>query len=548
MSNAEQTVAATKRQQAPEPNIARIAELAARVLSGDILLPKFQRDFVWEKQQILDLLDSIARGFPIGSVLPWRSREQLRSERNIADLAIAPTQQDYPVNYLLDGQQRLSTICGALYWRGKDASSRWNVAFDLREKSFLHLDTLADPPLHQVRLNRLSEPSAFFKHVSSLDNLEANDVATLKANAEELFNRFADYKIATVTLLEMSIEAVAPIFERINSKGTPLTIVDLMRAATWSEDFDLFDAIGSITSELNFKNFGGIDRKAILRSLSAAAGGGFSESSIDNLRKHPPKVLQKAVDDTKRAYLRTADFLSTELHIAGDASLPYLNQAVVLAEIFRQIETPTAAQLKEVGKWFWRTAASGYFGGWNTGNMSADQLATQRFAAGTTQEIESSASTPGTSIWSNQQFRSNAAHSKILVLILSFNRPVDLLTGQKIDVDKALYQGNTKEFHHFFPRNFLTAAKGVSARRANVLANIIMLTAGSNKIITNRAPSDYLKQVEAALGDRMPDALAANLISPKAFKAAVSDDYEAYIAARSETIADRVAELCQWKK
>jgi hypothetical protein len=54
--------------------------------------------------------------------------------------------------------------------------------------------------------------------------------------------------------------------------------------------------------------------------------------------------------------------------------------------------------------------------------------------------------------------------------------------------------------------------------------------------------------VEAALGDRMPDALAANLISPKAFKAAVSDDYEAYIAARSETIADRVAELCQWKK
>ena len=228
-------------QKAPEPSIARIAELAGRILSGDILLPKFQRDFVWDKSQILGLLDSIARGYPIGSVLLWRSREQLRSERNIADLQIAPTQQDYPVNYLLDGQQRLSTICGALYWKGTDVSSRWNVAYDLREQKFLHLDTISDPPTHQIRLNRLADPSAFFKQVSSLDNLDAPDIPLLKQNADDLFNRFSDYKIATVTLLEMSVEAVAPIFERINSKGTPLTIVDLMRAATWSEDFDLFE-------------------------------------------------------------------------------------------------------------------------------------------------------------------------------------------------------------------------------------------------------------------------------------------------------------------
>ena len=96
---------------APEPTVDRIEELAGRILRGDILLPKFQRDFVWEKHQILDLLDSIANNYPIGSVLLWRSRELLKSERNIADLEIAKTQSGYPVNYLLDGQQRLSTIC-----------------------------------------------------------------------------------------------------------------------------------------------------------------------------------------------------------------------------------------------------------------------------------------------------------------------------------------------------------------------------------------------------------------------------------------------------
>jgi hypothetical protein len=188
---------------APDPSVDRIEELAGRILRGDILLPKFQRDFVWEKHQIIDLLDSIANNYPIGSVLLWRSREHLRSERSIADLEIAPTQLDYPVNYLLDGQQRLSTICGALYWQGGDPNSRWNLAYDLRERSFIHLTTLDDPPLHHVRLNKLTDPSTYFKHVSSLGTLKAADVAALEASANELFGRFKDYKVATVTLHEM---------------------------------------------------------------------------------------------------------------------------------------------------------------------------------------------------------------------------------------------------------------------------------------------------------------------------------------------------------
>lgn len=430
MSNSPKVVVASR---APEPTVDRIEELAGRILRGDILLPKFQRDFVWEKRQILDLLDSIVNNYPIGSVLLWRTHSKLRSERNIADLEIAPTQQGYPVNYLLDGQQRLSTICGALYWHGSDADSRWNLAYDLRERKFVHLETLDSPPLHQIRLNKLADPSVYFQHVSSLKTLGAKDYSALEASAKELFDRFKDYKIATVTLHDMSIEAVAPIFERINSKGTPLTIVDLMRAATWSETFDLIDAIDGITGELQEKDFGGIERKAILRNISAAAGGGFSESSIDGLRKHSASELEKAVAQTKAAYARAVDFMSTELHIPSDAQVPYVNQVVVLSEIFRQLDHPTPLQLAEIKKWFWRTAAAGYFGGWNTGNMAADQLAARRFASGEATIIETTAVNPGPNLWSAQQFRSNAAHSKILILLLAFNRPVDLLTSQKID-------------------------------------------------------------------------------------------------------------------
>jgi hypothetical protein len=543
MSTAPKIIVASR---APEPTVDRIEELAGRILRGDILLPKFQRDFVWDKPQILDLLDSIVNNYPIGSVLLWRTHAKLRSERNIADLEIAPTQEDYPVNYLLDGQQRLSTICGALYWHGSDVNSRWNLAYDLRERKFLHLNTLEDTPLHQIRLNKLADPSIYFQHVSSLRNLGAQDIANLEARSKELFDRFKDYKIATVTLHDMSIEAVAPIFERINSKGTPLTIVDLMRAATWSETFDLIDAIDGITTELETKDFGEIERKAILRNISAASGGGFSESSIDGLRKHSTQALEAAVSDTKDAYARAVDFMSTELHIPSDVQVPYVNQVVVLSEVFRQLKHPTPAQLAEIKKWFWRTAIGGYFGGWNTGNMAADQLAVRRFAMGESATIESTVVNPGVSLWTAQQFRANAAHSKILILLLAFNRPIDLLTSQKIDTQGALYQGNTKEFHHFFPRDYLTKTRKYSQRQANLLANFIMLTAASNKKITNRAPSDYLKEVEQALGSQLTQALEANLISATAFAAAKNDNYEIFLAERAKTLNSTVAKLTGW--
>jgi uncharacterized protein with ParB-like and HNH nuclease domain len=59
----------------PQPSVDRIDSLATRILNGDILLPKFQRSFVWERPQIISLLDSVSRGYPIGSVLHSRRPE-----------------------------------------------------------------------------------------------------------------------------------------------------------------------------------------------------------------------------------------------------------------------------------------------------------------------------------------------------------------------------------------------------------------------------------------------------------------------------------------
>jgi uncharacterized protein with ParB-like and HNH nuclease domain len=96
----------------PKPSVERIEQLAQRIIDGDIILPKFQRDFVWGEEQVINLLDSISKNYPIGSILLWLSTQKLHSETNIAGLPFKDRPKEYPVNYLLDGQQRLSCICG----------------------------------------------------------------------------------------------------------------------------------------------------------------------------------------------------------------------------------------------------------------------------------------------------------------------------------------------------------------------------------------------------------------------------------------------------
>lgn len=526
----------------PQPSVDRIDDLANRILTGDIYLPKFQREFVWEKAQVLELLDSVARNYPIGSVLLWQSRQELRSESRIADMEIAQPKPDYPVNYLLDGQQRLSSICGALHWKGTDPRSPWNVVFDLRKKVFMHLETTDSPPLHQIRLNRIPDPAAFFQHVALLD---AEGDKELALNAKELFNRFKDYKVATVTLGDMPLADVAPIFERINSTGTRLTVVDLMRAATWSPDFDLVDSIDSIRQSLAAKGFDGIERKAILRNVSASVGGAFTVESIDDLRKLSADALKAGAHDTSLGYRRAVDFLSTHIKAPTDAIVPYTNQIVVLADVLRRLPTPSAAQWQAIERWFWRSSISGYFSGWNSGMMGNDLTAVGDFTAGRAGDLLADFAEPDASIWRTRAFRGNNAHSKILALILAYQGPKDLVTGLAVDIDKALAWENGKEFHHFFPQAFLKS-QGVSPGKISALANMVYLSSASNKNISDRSPAEYLQELLAANPDRTMEALASNLVDQTALSAALNNDYDAFLHARANTLKERADALAQW--
>ncbi len=125
------------------------------------------------------------------------------------------------------------------------------------------------------------------------------------------------------------------------------------------------------------------------------------------------------------------------------------------------------------------------------------------------------------------------------------HRPIDLLTGQRIDVGKALAWSNDKEFHHFFPQGYLKG-QGVERNKINCLANFVMLTSESNVKILSRPPSVYLGWVEEAAGDQLDDWLASNLLTHDAFDAAKRDDYDAYLELRARALHDALLPYAGW--
>jgi uncharacterized protein with ParB-like and HNH nuclease domain len=86
-----------------------IDDALSSLLGGRIRIPAFQRGFVWDADRVAFFMDSLYKGYPFGSLLFWRTRQPLRTERKLGPYELPPGDPDYPIDYVLDGQQRLTS-------------------------------------------------------------------------------------------------------------------------------------------------------------------------------------------------------------------------------------------------------------------------------------------------------------------------------------------------------------------------------------------------------------------------------------------------------
>ena len=97
----------------PKPDSKKYTDLISEIQKGQIKIPKFQRDFVWSIEKTSKLLDSILKGYPIGTFILWETNERLNDIKNIGNLDLPPIPDDIKVQYFLDGQQRITSLYAA---------------------------------------------------------------------------------------------------------------------------------------------------------------------------------------------------------------------------------------------------------------------------------------------------------------------------------------------------------------------------------------------------------------------------------------------------
>ena len=421
---------------------------------------------------------------------------------------------------LLDGQQRLTTLCGALFWKGDDQSSIWNIHFDLDAEVFIRPK---EPNLINLfPLNKIIQTSDFIRQCMKFDHHNKRD--EYFRVAERLLKSIKDYKIAVVKIGDMTIDEVAPIFERINSTGRKLTIVDLMMAATWSDKFDLTSEINKIKEECRAVGFDEISDPIILRSISASAGLGINKDDIQRLRSKGATELSDAAQEAKRSIVQALEFFRDEIGIKDFSYLPYGFQFTYLTEYFRLVPEPTSENTKHLIEWFWFTSVTTYFRTSNTGQVSKELALIRSFAQGTRSRLFDYQEIDISMLLYDKFNLRNATSTTFTVLLNSLN-PNKTLDGMAIDGSHLKVKSN-KFFASFCPKNG-------GLERFNI----------SKVIYPYSQPAQGLRGLQSITSTEL------HILNQECVELVQAENYNGYLVERANLIAELVKKLtgCQAK-
>ena len=354
------------------PEVVFLGKLVERIAAGKIRVPRFQRAFVWKQTDLHALLDSVLRGFPIGSILVWDTEETIATTGRVGPIEVDPRPAGV-VGYLLDGQQRVSTLVGTL--RLPDEAEAivdqvdWCVYCDLDNQEFLRAPAGGVEPQH-FPVRSLLNTAGFFAACRRIES-EVDDRNLTQRRLDEadrLANAFRDYQLPLIHIREANLDSAVTVFARLNRTGRKMAADEMVSALTYREgEFHLAKELDQFKDELEGMGFGNLDRVLLLRAVLAALDRDiYAKDWADlmvkeDVRARLPEVFESAADGIRGA-LR---FL-TGLGVTSDRLLPYGLQLVLLGEFFRLCPQPAANAIELLTRWFWVTSFTGWFGGVNT--------------------------------------------------------------------------------------------------------------------------------------------------------------------------------------
>jgi len=490
---------------------------------GGLWLPNIQRYFVWKKEQIEKLFDSIMREYPIGNFLIWKTKEAVKVRKFIDNYKEGIKLTDFyiPKNtrtklLVLDGQQRLQSLFIALKGSYNGKELYFNVLSGKEEKEdvkfeFKFLDlTEATTENGWIKVKDVVYDNREYDEIAEdivekINSLSGEEKRLIRKNILKLIKEFRDKENIAYTELDSvdnpnmyTLNDVVEIFIRANSGGTPLSKSDLMFSlltASWEEiEEDLTDFL----EDLNNNSFA-FERDFVLKTSLILIGTGAKYDVMKFRKDENLKKIQDNWNKIKRSIKEIRDFLCKYTFIRDDKALPsYLALIPLIYFNYKYPEKWKAAKKDELAKWLNRVLLTGAFSG------SSDTLLDALIKK----------------IDEKEDFDVNLINTEII----SRGRTINISEGSLLDSyygDKKLYlifalwyqdvnfkpayEGNLPWVDHIFPQSKLKEVKVINPetgrkvmkykqRERDQIANLMLLSAEENRDEKrDKSPDEWLK-------------------------------------------------------
>ena len=507
--------------------------LIANIEQGQIKIPQFQRKFVWSIEETAGLIDSILKGYPIGTFIIWETNDRLRSIRNIGNFQFPDTPDGNTVQYVLDGQQRMTSLYVAL--RGAKLKDDNGQITDYSE-IYVNLTAKSGDPL--VLTDKTGYQDAqIIRFVDLLNGSLSLLLSKYKDYIDEIDayrKAVQTYQFSKIDVKNAPIEVATEIFTRINIGGKPLTLFEIMAAKTYDEakKFDLSEKYDTLVENLSNVDYDTISSSTVLQAVSVCLVKECTRKSILNLEK------QKFIDiwpQVESAFESAVDYLRSFYKIPVSQLLPYDALLVPFTYyFFHHKDIPAGLQQDLLQDYFWRCVLTSRFASAAETKLTQDVKQIDKILNDEQPVYDVPIDVSAEFIRNHGYFSAGSAFIKGMLCLLAYQQPVSFQNNGIVHIaNDWLKQANSKNYHHFFPKAYMRKVHPeVEDWLVNHIGNITIVDDFLNKrSIRDRAPSKYISEYMAKNAD-LEKALNSHLISTVPGWGVLEDEYPTFFQNR----------------
>jgi len=343
-SSDQQTPSLSRR---PEARGFRVEHLLDEAQRGNLRIPHFQRPLRWRTKNVLELFDSIRRGFPIGDLL--LSRGTAEAETVSFGSVSFQVEAQHSALWVVDGQQRLTALVATLLRR--EAVPRrdyWAVWYDLQTQTFEVLKR-REPEPAWIPLNVLSDSVRQLKWIRNWPYAE--DHEDLVDRALELGKSVREYEVPAYIVDGADDQVLRVIFTRANTAGIGMRESEIFEAL-YGKEGDR--PIRSAVSRLVDLGFGKLDEDLFLRCVRGTCNPMLTDHvSLES------QMPQDSIQRTETAVRRAITTITTWAGIPSFKLMPYRLPLYILAAFYDQFPEENVRVDQLAARWIWRGALSG---------------------------------------------------------------------------------------------------------------------------------------------------------------------------------------------